>query len=207
MNEHILTVLKKLKKRSKLEESSQIEVNHDERMLAITEDTGQFYNLFLKAIKAKRILEVGTSVGYSTLWFVDAILDNGGAITTIEQNPSKITKAKANFEEAKVEQVIENVHGEAIKILNQILDNIKEEKEKQFDFAFLDADKELNNEYFDLILPMIKVGGIIATDNILYPKKFRPMMKKFVNHVKKIPNVQTFTLDLGNGEQISIKTS
>jgi len=83
---------------------------------------------------------------------------------------------------------------------------IKAEKEKQFDFAFLDADKELNSEYFDLILPMIKVGGIIATDNILYPEKFRPMMEKFVNYVKKIPNVQTFTLDLGNGEQISMRT-
>ena len=207
MNEHILTVLKKLEIRSKLEESDQIEVNHDERMLAITEDTGQFYNLFLKAIKAKRILEVGTSVGYSTLWFADAVLDNGGVITTIEQNPSKITMSKANFEEARVEHIIENVQGEAIKILSQISDNIKAEKEKQFDFAFLDADKELNSEYFDLILPMIKVGGIIATDNILYPEKFRPMMEKFVNYVKKIPNVQTFTLDLGNGEQISMRTS
>ncbi len=151
MNEHILTVIKKLETRSKLEESDQIEVNHDERMLAITEDTGQFYNLFLKAIKAKRILEVGTSVGYSTLWFADAVLDNGGVITTIEQNPSKISMSKANFEEARVEHIIENVQGEAIKILSQISDNIKAEKEKQFDFAFLDPDKELNSEYFDLI--------------------------------------------------------
>jgi len=206
VNEHILTVLKKLEKRSKLEESSQIQVNHDEKMLAITEDTGQFFNLFLKAIRVKRILEVGTSVGYSTLWFADAVLDNRGSITTIEQNPSKITMAKANFEEAGVEHIIENIQGEAIKILNQISKNIKKDK-KQFDFAFLDADKELNSEYFDLILPMIKVGGIIATDNVLYPEKFRPIMEKFVNHVKKIPNIQTFTLDLGNGEQISMKTS
>ena len=115
--------------------------------------------------------------------------------------------ARANFEEARVEHIIENVQGEAIKILSQISDNIKAEKDEQFDFAFLDADKELNSEYFDLILPMIKVGGIIATDNILYPEKFRPMMEKFVNYVKKIPNVQTFTLDLGNGEQISMRTS
>ena len=79
MNEHILTVLKKLEKRSKLEEDNKIEVNHDERMLAITEDTGQFFNLFLRAIKAKRILEVGTSVGYSTLWFADAVYEIGRA--------------------------------------------------------------------------------------------------------------------------------
>ena len=203
MNEHILTVLKKLEKRSKLEEANKIEVNHDERMLAITEDTGQFFNLFLRAIKAKRILEVGTSVGYSTLWFADAVYENGGKITTIEQNLSKISRAKANFEEAGVEKIIENIHGEAIKILENLSKNTKEE----FDFAFLDADKELNSEYFDLVLPMIKVGGIIATDNVLYPEKFRPMMKKFVNHVKQIHNVQTFTLDLGNGEQISIKLS
>ena len=207
MNEHILTVLKKLEERSKLEESNQIEVNHEDRMLAITEDTGQFYNLFLKAIKAKRVLEVGTSVGYSTLWFADALIENGGSITTIEQNPSKINRSKTNFEEAKVGNIIKNIEGEATKILKQISENVKNDKELQFDFAFLDADKELNNEYFDLILPMIKVGGIIATDNILYPEKFRPIMEKFVNHIKQIPNVQTFTLDLGNGEQLSIKTS
>lgn len=206
MKEHILTVLKKLEERSKLEESNQIEVNHDDRMLAITKDTGKFYNLFLKAIKAKRVLELGTSVGYSTLWFADAMLANGGNITTIEQNPSKISRAKANFEEADVKNIIENVQGEALKILSQISDNIKGDKEKQFDFVFLDADKELNSEYFDLVLPIVKVGGIIATDNILYPEKFRPIMTKFVNHIKKIPNIQTFTLDLGNGEQITMKT-
>ena len=200
MNEHILTILKKLEKRSRLEESGQVDTKYEDRMLAITEDTGQFYNLLLKATKAKNILEVGTSVGYSTLWFADALIENGGAITTIEQNPSKISRAKSNFKEAKVDHIIKNLQGEAIKILKQLCEN-----ENQFDFAFLDADKDLNSEYFDMILPMIKVGGIIATDNILYPEKFRPIMSKFVDHVKKHPNVQTFTLDLGNGEQITLK--
>lgn len=205
MKEHILTVLKKLEKRSRLEESDQIDVNHDDRMLAITEDTGQFYNLFLKAIRAKRILEVGTSVGYSTIWFADAVLENGGKIITIEQNPSKISRAKANFKEAKVENIIENLQGQAIQILKHLSSEIKTEQEK-FDFVFLDADKEMNIEYFDLILPMVKIGGIIATDNILYPEKFIPIMEKFVNHIKTKPNIQTFTLDLGNGEQLTIKT-
>ena len=205
MKEHILTVLKKLEKRSRLEESDQIDVNHDDRMLAITEDTGQFYNLFLKAIRAKRILEVGTSVGYSTIWFADAVLENGGKIITIEQNPSKISRAKANFKEAKVENIIENLQGQAIQILKHLSSEIKTEQEK-FDFVFLDADKEMNIEYFDLILPIVKIGGIIATDNILYPEKFIPIMEKFVNHIKTKPNIQTFTLDLGNGEQLTIKT-
>jgi len=72
--------------------------------------------------------------------------------------------------------------------------------------VFLDADKENNIEYFDLVLPLVRVGGIIATDNILYPEEFRPEMKKFTEYIKSKPNVQTITLDLGNGEEISIKT-
>ena len=206
MKEHILTVLKKLEKRSRLEESDQIDVDHDDRMLAITEDTGQFYNLFLKAIKAKKILEIGTSVGYSTIWFADAVSENKGKIISIEQNPSKIARAKANFQEARVDSIIENLQGKAIQILNDLSGKIKTEQEK-FDFVFLDADKELNMKYFDLVLPMVKIGGVIGTDNILYPEKFRPIMEKFVKHVKSKPNIQTFTLDLGNGEQLTIKTA
>lgn len=204
MKEHILTVLKKLEKRSRLEESDQIDVDHDDRMLAITEDTGQFYNLFLKAIKAKKVLEIGTSVGYSTIWFAEAVLENKGKIFTIEQNPSKIARAKANFKEARVDSIIENLQGRAVQILNDLSGKIKTEQEK-FDFVFLDADKELNIKYFDLVLPLVKVGGVIGTDNILYPEKFRPIMEKFVKHVKSKPNIQTFTLDLGNGEQLTIK--
>lgn len=206
MKEHILTVLKKLEKRSRLEESDQIDVDHDDRMLAITEDTGQFYNLFLKAIKAKKVLEIGTSVGYSTIWFAEAVSENKGRIISIEQNPSKIARAKANFKEAGVDSIIENLQGKAIQILNELAGKIKTEQEK-FDFVFLDADKELNMKYFDLVLPMVKIGGVIGTDNILYPEKFRPIMEKFVKHVKSKLNIQTFTLDLGNGEQLTIKTA
>jgi len=182
-------------------------VNHEDQMLAITKETGEFYNILLKAIKAKRILEVGTSVGYSTIWFADAIQENQGKIITIEQSPSKISKATINFQKAGVENQIEIKKGEAKQVLKQIANHIKVNPSEQFDFAFLDADKELNIEYFDLILPMIKVGGIIATDNILYPERFRPLMKKYVEHIKTKSNVQTVSLDLGNGEQITIKTS
>jgi len=206
MKESIKSVLQKLEKSSKLEKLEKIEINREDRMLAITKETGIFYNILLKAIKAERILEIGTSVGYSTLWFADAIQKNQGKIVTIEQNPSKISRAKANFEEAGVANQIKVIEGKAIQILEQISESIKSGKKKQFDFAFLDADKEQNFEYFDLILPIVRVGGIIATDNILYPEKFRPLMKKYVEYIKTKPNVQTITLDLGNGEQITIKT-
>ncbi len=60
-------------------------------------------------------------------------------------------------------------------------------------------------QYFDLVFPMVKIGGIIAADNILYPEKFRDRMKKYSKHVLSKPNVQTVTVPIGNGEEISFK--
>lgn len=204
MRENIKSVLKKLGKRSELEKSEKIQVNHDERMLTISNETGEFFNILLKAMNAKKILEIGMSVGFSTLWFADAILANNGKIVTIEENQDKIARAKKNFEEAGVSAQIEIQEGKALQILHKL--TTSESEQQQFDFVFLDADKENNIEYFDLVLPLVRVGGIIATDNILYPEKFRPEMKKFTEYIKSKPNVQTMTLDLGNGEEISIKT-
>jgi len=204
MRENIKSVLKKLDKRSELEKSEKIQVNHDERMLTISNETGEFFNILLKAMNAKKILEVGMSVGFSTLWFADAILANNGKIITIEENQDKIARAKKNFEEARVSAQIKIQKGNALQILHKLA--MSESEQMQFDFVFLDADKENNIEYFDLVLPLVKIGGIIATDNILYPESFRPEMKKFTEYIKSKPNVQTMTLDLGNGEEISIKT-
>ena len=204
MRENIKSVLKKLGKRSELEKSEKIQVNHDERMLTISNETGEFFNILLKAMNAKKILEVGMSVGFSTLWFADAILANNGKIVTIEENQDKIVRAKKNFEEAGVSAQIEIQEGKALQILHRLATS--ESEQQQFEFVFLDADKENNIEYFDLVLPLVRVGGIIATDNILYPEEFRPEMKKFTEYIKSKPNVQTMTLDLGNGEEISIKT-
>jgi len=207
MNNAIKAILEKLDKLAQQEKLEDYEINRDEKMFAITKETGEFFNILLRGMKAKRILEVGMSVGFSTLWFADAILENQGKIVTIEKDPSKISRARANFEEAGITDQIQILQGEALQILKNISGSNKSEQLELFDFAFLDADKELSIEYFDLILPIIKVGGIIATDNMLYPEKFRPLMKKFVEHIKTKPNVQTITLDLGNGEQITIKTS
>ena len=206
MEDVLKSVLKKLEQRSVLEDSEKIHLDHNNRMLAITKETGEFYNILLKAIKAKKILEIGTSVGYSTLWFAEAAKENGGHIVTIEKNHNKIISAMKNFEDAGMTNYIEIREGTATHILQKLV-NSAISNGLQFDFVFLDADKESNIEYFDLILPIVKIGGIIATDNILYPKKFRAEMQKFVEHIKLKPNIQTITLEIGNGEEITIKTN
>ena len=108
-----------------------------------------FYTIMLKSINAKKILEIGMSVGYSGLWFADAIMSNtqDGQIITIDREQFKINSATRNFEEAGVSSLIKIRKGEARKILHEI----KEEfGENYFDFIFIDADKESYIEYFDL---------------------------------------------------------
>jgi caffeoyl-CoA O-methyltransferase len=209
MNNKIYQVLSKLQKQSQLEEAGKVNVPHDEKMLAITPDTGKFFNIFLKSANTKNMLEIGTSTGYSTLWFADALITNHKhdcSIITIEENSSKIKRAKNNFEKASVSNIITIKKGKAKNVLNDLSKKFSKNSQK-FDFVFIDADKENMIKYFDQVLPLVKKGGIIAADNILFPEKFRPLTGKYSKHVQKQTNVQTVTVPIGNGEEISFKIS
>ena len=181
----------------------------EKRLNCISKNIGMFYNILLKSINAKKILEIGTSVGYSGLWFADVVMSNtqsesNGKIITIEREKFKIDNATQNFEEAGVGSLIKIREGEARKILREI----KEEfSENYFDFIFIDADKESYIEYFDLCLPLVRKGGIIGADNILFPERFNEMMADYLSHVKSKPNVQSVTVPIDNGEEVTIKLS
>ncbi|MGV7226576.1 MAG: O-methyltransferase [Nitrosopumilus sp.] len=203
MNNQILKVLHELENQSELEKTRKVSVDPQDRMLAITKETGELLNMILRLKKAKNVLEVGTSTGYSTVWCAEAIMENSGKITTIEKNPNKIKRAKENFEKAEILELIEIKEGVAIKILEEMSNQDK--NNNFFDFVLIDADKENILEYFDLIFPMVKTGGIIITDNMLYPEKYRPEMEKFSDYLKKNIKVRTITSSIGNGEEITVK--
>ena len=204
INEKIQNVLSRLEKDIDYENSHRDEVPSEKRLNCISKNIGTFYNIMLKSIHAKNILEIGMSVGYSGLWFADAIMSNtqDGQIITIDREQFKIDTATRNFEEAGVSSLIKIREGEARKILHEI----KEEfGENYFDFIFIDADKESYIEYFDLCLPLVRKGGIIAADNILFPERFNEMMTDYLSHVRSNPNVQSVTVPIDNGEEITIK--
>ena len=204
INEKIQNVLSRLEKDIDYENGHRDEVPSEKRLNCISKNIGTFYNIMLKSIHAKNILEIGMSVGYSGLWFADAIMSNtqDGQIVTIDREQFKIDSATRNFEEAGVSSLIKIREGEARKILHEI----KEEfGENYFDFIFIDADKESYIEYFDLCLPLVRKGGIIAADNILFPERFNEMMADYLSHVRNNPNVQSVTVPIDNGEEVTIK--
>jgi len=207
VNEKIQNVLSRLEKDIDYENSHRTEVPSEMRLNCISKNIGMFYNIMLKSINAKKILEIGMSVGYSGLWFADAVMSNtqsNGQIITIDREKFKIDNAMKNFEEAGVSSLIKIRDGEARKVLH----DIKEEFGKNyFDFIFIDADKESYIEYFDLCLPLVRKGGMIGADNILLPERFNEMMVDYLSHVRSNPNVQSVTIPIDNGEEITIKLS
>ena len=207
INEKIQYVLSRLEKDIDYETKHLDEIPSEKRLNCISKNIGMFYNILLKSINAKNILEIGMSVGYSGLWFADAVMSNkqlNGQIITIDREKFKIDSARRNFEEAGADSLIKIREGEARKILHEIK---AEFNENYFDFIFIDADKESYIEYFDLCLPLVRKGGIIGADNILFPERFNEMMADYLSHVRSKSNVQSVTISIDNGEEVTIKIS
>ena len=207
INEKIQYVLSRLEKDIDYETKHLDEIPSEKRLNCVSKNIGMFYNILLKSINAKNILEIGMSVGYSGLWFADAVMSNkqlNGQIITIDREKFKIDNARRNFEEAGVDSLIKIREGEARKILHEIK---AEFNENYFDFIFIDADKESYIEYFDLCLPLVRKGGIIGADNILFPERFNEMMADYLSHVRSKSNVQSVTIPIDNGEEVTIKIS
>lgn len=202
MNEKILSVLERLERQERLEQENLDSVPHSERMLAITPKIGKFYNILLRSTKATKILEIGTSVGYSTIWFAEALQElPSSKIITIDSDAKKIQRAKKNFEEAGVMDIIEQRQGNALDILSQLAGQTR----SKFDFVFIDADKENYVQYFDAAFSLLKVGGLIGADNILLPARYNHMISLYLNHVKNNPKVLSETIPIDNGEELTLK--
>ncbi len=144
------------------------------------------------------------SAGYSTIWFAEAISKKtGGKIITIDQDKKKIERAKRNFEDAGLSDLIDIRHGDALEVLLDIKN--ESNSSESFDFVFIDADKERYIQYFDIILPMVKPGGLIGADNILFPERFQKFASLYVKHVRNNPKIRSVTIPIDNGEELSLK--
>src|SRR5438105_8095864 len=107
-------------------------VERPRKMLNITRDTGEFLAMLVRATLARRVLEIGTSNGYSTLWLASAARAIGGSVTTVEVAEYKIGLASANFTRAGLARYISIIHDDARPVLERSADSA-------FDLVFLDS--------------------------------------------------------------------
>jgi predicted O-methyltransferase YrrM len=171
-----------------------VEPEHSGRMLNITPDTGQLLWILLRAIDARAVLEIGTSNAYSTIWLADALEDRGGRVTTLERLPGKIELADHQLREARLRDRVDIIEGQAIDSLRAL--------DGPFDLVFLDADRASYLDYLPLLVDLLRPGGLLVTDNVTsHPDE----VAEFLEAVRADERLQTVTVPIGNGEEISIR--
>ena len=160
----------------------------------ISADTGKFFHILVLISKAKNVLEVGTSNGYSTIWLGEAAKQNKGKITTIEISEHKVKMAAENFKRAKLDRIIKIVHGDALEEIQKL--------EGKFDFLFLDAIKEDYINYFKLAYPKLTKGAVIVADNAIMFEKY---MKDYLYYVRNHKNLRSVLVPIGSGVEFTLK--
>lgn len=161
----------------------------------VSHQTGNFMNMLVKVMKAKNVLEIGTSNGYSGLWFAQALKQTGGHLTTIEFWEKRQCLARANFDYCGFRDVVTFKIGDATEVINN-------EIEGEFDIVFIDANKSEYLKYFEAVHPLLKKGGVILADNITsHAKKVQPFVDAISNHEE----YQAQILDLPDGLLMAYK--
>jgi predicted O-methyltransferase YrrM len=143
---------------------------------------------------AKRIVEIGTSFGFSGLFWGAAMLRTGGHLHTIDRETKKYESSKQTFAEAGLSQVITNHLGDARQVLTTLPAGI--------DIAFIDADKKGTRDYFDLIWPKLRVGGSILVDNAT---THRSELSQYVQFVRTLTEAGSAEVAVGNGLEWTVK--
>lgn len=178
----------------------------EEHIPIIMDDTLAVMEKYLLEIKPKRILEIGTAVGYSAMCFTNFLAENG-SIDTIERDEERIKEAKENVKKVGVENQIHIYEGDAVEILPTL--------NEKYDAVFIDAAKGKYPFFLKEALRLIKPNGIIFADNILYKgyvlsdynkHKQRTAVRNLREYIKEVsenPNLETKILEVGDGLAVS----
>jgi predicted O-methyltransferase YrrM len=171
--------------------------NLDELLLSVGRDVGMLLYLLCTGGQARRILELGTSYGYSTVWLAAAARATGGKVTSLELKEFKIEHARQALTRAGLSTRVEFHAGDCLDTLRTLAG--------PFDFVLLDVWKDLYLPCFDLVHPKLAPGGVIIADNMLLPESVRPQAEAYRAHVRKAGDMDSVLLDIGNGIEISRK--
>ena len=165
------------------------------RMLNITRDTGELLAVLVRATLARRVLEIGTSNGYSTLWLAEAARSVGGSVTTVESSEFKARLAEENFSRSGLAARIDLVRDDAGRVLAR-------SESSGFDFVFLDSERSEYPGWWPDLRRVLRPGGLLVVDNATSHEQ---EMAPFVALVRADAGFVTALVPVGNGEFVAVK--
>jgi predicted O-methyltransferase YrrM len=173
----------------------ELRVRLDEFLLPVGRAAATLMNIIIKESEARRILEVGSSYGYSTTWLAEAARAIGGKVISLELRAAKVEHARAQLARAQLESCVEFRIGDALESLAQL--------PGPFDFVLIDLWKDLYVPVFERLYPKLAPGAIIVADNMLQPESARAHARAYRDRVHAAADMSSVLLAVGNGLEVS----
>lgn len=165
-------------------------------------EVGKLLGLLIRSNSAKRVLEFGTCLGYSTVWIAQALKETGGRLTSVEYREDLYEITKRNIELAGLSDVVELILGDASEVINTV--------KGPFDVILQDSDKSLYSPMLEKCIRLTRKNGLIITDDVLFkpmgiPEKFSEPVHEYLKKVSSDKRLYNTILPIGDGLSISIK--
>ncbi len=173
------------------------ETERGRRMLNITPDTGEFLSVLVRFGQARRVLEIGTSNGYSTLWLAEAASAIDGHVTTLESADDKVAMARATFARSGLAAHITLVQRDAGLWLAQAAD-------ASIDLLFLDSDREQYAGWWPQLRRVLRPGGLLVVDNALSHAEQMAPLRRLLDADQ---DFGTSLVPVGNGELLAVRNA
>jgi predicted O-methyltransferase YrrM len=166
---------------------------HSKRLRQISPETGKLLAVLAASAPAGSCIEVGTSAGYSTLWLALACRAKDRKVTTFEIDEKKVELARATFSISGVSNLIELIPGNALQHLSRYRD---------IGFCFLDAEKDIYEPCYELVVPRLVPGGILVADNaISHRAELQPMLHRALSDER----IDAVLVPIGQGDLVCRK--
>lgn len=165
-------------------------------------EVGKLLGLLIRSNSAKRVLEFGTCLGYSTVWIAQALKETGGRLTSVEYREDLYELTKRNIELAGLSEVVELILGDASEVINTV--------EGPFDIILQDSDKSLYSSMLEKCISLTGKNGLIIADDVLFkpmgiPEKFSEPVHEYLKKVFSDKRLYNTILPIGDGLAISMK--
>jgi predicted O-methyltransferase YrrM len=168
------------------------EAEHRRRLLNLEPETARLLAILVRSSRRTRVLEIGTSNGYSTIWLAWAVRDAGGRVTSIERDGEKRARAAANLSRAGLREVVDLVEGSATEAVAAL--------EGPFDCVFFDADRVSAPDQLRLLLPRLTEDVLLLADNVLsHPAE----IAGYLAAVGALPGFERVVVPVGKGLSVA----
>lgn len=173
------------------------ELDVDSLLIPVGEEVGRLMHAMVVGLKARTIVELGTSYGYSTLFLADAAAATGGRVYSYDVAANKQAHARAQLERAGLAGLVDFRLGDAVALLDS--------QPGPVDFVLMDLWKDLYIPCLHKVAPLLGPSGTILADNMIFPPNSRPDADAYRAAVRAMPGMQASLLPIGNGIDIAVK--